>query len=693
MQDDALHLLIVHDSAAEAELITNVLRNAGMAVRADRVQDDDGLKEALDKQQWDIIVSAGKMPDFSGLQTLEALKQIEKDVPVIILANGQDDFSIVDALSAGARDLVRKDQLDHFHLVVKRECDNARDRRAHRLCRKEYRESERRCQSLLENSQDAITYVHEGMHINANPIYLDLFGYADEEEIEGMPIMDMVTPDEQTKFKEFLRGLNKTGADPHAELEVRGIRTDGVEFDALMEFSPATIDGEACTQIIIRQQSNNKELEKQLKAMSQQDLLTGLYNRQYFLEQLESTVSRAATNKTPSALLYVELDEFNNVKEDIGIASGDLVLGDIANILNEKFSTPHIPARFDGHIFTILVNEKDIKQAAAMAEVLRKTIEDHISEVSKKSITVTCSIGISPITENMENAQDALSRADGSCEIAKNEGGNKIHIHNPAEEDEKNLQASGKWGEKIKHALENDRFMLVFQPIVSLHGDANENYEVLLRMQEEGDTLIDPMEFIPTAEKSGMMRDVDRWVIKNAAKKLAASRSQGKNTFFFIKLSVDSLIDKTLLPWISETIKNERIAGDAIAFEITEAVAMTHLTQAKALTNGLKQLRCNVVLEHFGSGLNSFKALKHLSVDYLKIDGSLIESLASEEESQVTVKSITEMAHSSGKLTIAEYVQDANSLAVLWQCGINYIQGYFLREPTPELDYDFTSEH
>jgi len=692
--DNTLHLLIIDESSNDAESMTNILRNIGMAVRATRVEDDEDFETALKEQNWDIIITADKLSYIDAYKAMELLQKTDKDIPLIVAANGAENISVSEALKAGASDLIKKDEEpEHLQYVVQREMRALNDRRKLRKFNKSMRETEKRCRSLLDSSRDAITYVHEGMHLYANSVYMEMFGYDDIEEIEGMPIMDMVSPSDHDNFKKFLRKFSKNEDEMQGDIEVSGMRTDGNEFSAVMEFTPASIDGESCTQIIIRTASD-KELQNQLNILSQQDLLTGIYNRQHFMEVLETSISRATTESSNSALLYIDVDDFVTIKQDIGLASSDLVLSDIAKVISGTVESPDIVARFSDHSFTILVNDAvNMNDVEQYADTIRQTIENHISDVGGRSVTTTCSIGICPIGENTSNTQEIISRADLACSIVKDNGGNSVHLHNPIADEQAGKERNANWVEAINHAIAEDKFFLAFQPIVSLHGDTCENYEVLLRLRGENDSQILPEQFLPAADHAGLLPDIDRWVIQHAMQQL--SGEQGKNnteTKFFIKLTGASLCDNSLLPWLSEQIKEQRLSGDSITFELDEASAVMHLTQAKAFINGVKQLNCQIVLDHFGSGLNSIKNLKHLDADYLKIDGSLISNLAQDEQHQETVQSIIQTAHSMGKLTIAEYVQDANSLALLWQFGVNYIQGHFLQEPSTVLDYDFSSE-
>jgi EAL domain-containing protein (putative c-di-GMP-specific phosphodiesterase class I) len=299
---------------------------------------------------------------------------------------------------------------------------------------------------------------------------------------------------------------------------------------------------------------------------------------------------------------------------------------------------------------------------------------------------------MSVVAESTPSAHEVISRADLACEVARSSGGNRIHLHNPVVDEKIGKERDQQMHALIKEALERDQFQLLYQPIVSLQGDEGGKYEVLLRMlNDEGEHIL-PTQFLPIADQTGQIAEIDRWVIQNAIRALAEHRAQGAETQFFIKISAATLLHEELVPYIHNCMKVTRLRGDALTFEIAEKDAAQHLKHAKAFVKTLKELHCKTALEHFGAGPNSFQLLKHLPVDYLKIDGSFIHNLASDTDNQAMVKSILDTANSMNRQCIAEYVQDAHSLAVLWQSGIQFIQGNFLQEPSEALDYDFSSE-
>lgn len=688
-KDNVLRLLIVESSQNDAEIIASVLRNAGYAVRARNAEDAEDVDAALQEQAPELVICSTEVDGLPLSELVERLHRSGNPVPVIAVAAKVDGTDVVDALRAGARDLINKTQADHLQLVVTREMESVRAQRALRRNDAALRESQKRCQALLESSRDAIAYVHEGMHVYANRAYLELFGYGAFDELEGTPIMDMVAPDDHAKFKEFLRG-HGSGKEETGAVELRGLLPDGSTFDAAMERSPASIDGEPCTQIVIRSRVDQAELEKKIKQLSMKDLVTGLFNRQCLMESLNAALTRAETDGAHSALLHIVLDDFKGMKDRVGVAGGDLVLADLARLLESHVGEDAILARFGDDTFSLIVPADDAEAAATLAETLRGAVADHISEVGTTSVTATCSIGIVRIGTEATAVQEILNQAEFACEKARKAGGNRVEVFDRAAEQSSAKDRHEQWVNRIRAALGHDRFRLVYQPIVSLHGDANEMYEVLLRMLAEDGGEMVPGEFLGPTEQAGLMGDVDRWVMEHAIDVLAQRMQSGVRTRFFVKLSASSIVDPGLAEWLSEALKARRLPGDALVLEVSESVAVTHLKQAKALIKRTRELHCGLAIEHFGSGLNPFNLVKHLPADYLKIDGAFMRELAESQESQDTVKSLTDMAHSMGKLTIAERVEDAGTLAVLWQCGVNYIQGYFLQEPDVSLSYDFS---
>jgi diguanylate cyclase (GGDEF)-like protein/PAS domain S-box-containing protein len=691
-QEQTLRLLVVEETRNDAEALANVLRNAGQASRLTYAEDKEDLLAALEQQKPDLILCAMRLESLGVPDVAQLLEQRDLNIPLIAVGESGHEADIIEAMRQGARDLCSYDQPEHLQLVVKRELSQLKASQSAQNFELKFHESEKRARMLMESSRDAIAYVHEGMHIFANSSYLEMFGFENPEEIEGTPILDMVAPDDHAEFKDFLRTFGK-GDTTEGKLQTHGILPDGKVFDAVMELTAASIDGEPCTQIIIRNQfSDNKELEQKLSFLSKQDVLTGLFNRQYFMEELELAVTDALSGTESAAVIYLLLDNFKDIRDKVGIGAADVVTSDIAAVIRKHTSENDIVARFGDHSFTVLRRGCDAASIETSSEKLRQAIEDHIANVDDQSVTTTCSIGMSLVAESTPTAHEVISRADLACEVARSSGGNRCHLHSPVVDEKIGRERDQQVYALIKEALEQDQLKLLYQPIVSLQGDTAEKYEVLLRMLNDENEYILPSQFLPIAEQTGQLADIDRWVIGRAIRRLADHRAQGAETQFFVKLSAATLLDADAAQFISEAIREARLPGDALTFEIDEKHASQYLNQTKTLVNTLQELHCRIALEHFGAGPNSFQLLKHLPVDFLKIDGSFIHNLASDNNNQAMVRSILDTANSMRKKCIAEYVQDAHSLAVLWQTGIHFIQGNFLQEPSEALEYDFTGE-
>jgi len=685
---DLLRLLTIFDSSEEAEGLINTLRNAGHIVRDLRVEDEEDLSKALEENPIDIVLAKQQTPLISARQAVEYILKSGRDIPVIVITDNNKTEGAVDALKVGARDCVELGQQEMLIHIIKREVQDLKNRRTLRRSEKMLHESEKRARDLIDSSRDAISYVHDGMHIYANSSYLKMFGYDSLEDIEGVPILDMVGSEDHSKLKEFLRKYAK-GQSTDDTLDVHGQTLDDKKFKITMEFSPASMEGEACSQIIIRDQSNTKELEKQLSVLSKQDLLTGLYNRPYFLEQVDKLIVNTVEGKTQGALLYIVVDKFEDHKEQQGISGADLLLTDVANMLKSKIGKMGILARFEGHHFTFLLNNVDIKQAEKIAGGLVKLIQDHSSDINGKLVSATASIGLAHINETVKNTQEAITRAVKGYHVAEKEGGNQYYIYNPAVEDLEEQEQVAVWSHRIKEALKNNQFKLLYQPIVSLHGESGEHYEVTVQMLDDNGEAIPASEFISAANQTNLMRFVDRWVIASTFKVLMEGTQQQKLTRFFIKISHGSLVDPEFLPWITERIKTLRLDATNLIFELNEETALNNLNPAKMFVGAFKQLNCRTALENFGTEQNTFQSMKQLPVDYIKTHASLIHNLAQNVENQDKVREIAEEARKRNMRTIASFVEDANSLAVLWQCSVDFIQGHFLQEPVEDMSYDF----
>jgi len=685
---ETIKLLLLHESRDDAEQILNLIRNSGKATRGQLIDSSETLLSSLNTGSWDLMLLRPEAEGITAAECLTHVQKMQQDIPVIMLLDENNAEEITESLRSGYKDAVPIDEGERLMLVINRELENLHERRLRRQTELLLKDVEKRCSSLLDSSRDAITYVIDGMHTYANDTYLELFGYTDADDLEGMPILDMVAPSNHSEFKDFLRNYN-AGSNKNDDFVCDGICTDGSEIKTHMSFSSASFDGEPCTQIIIRTNQADAELQEKLKEISSQDLLTGLFNRQHFTQQLNTEIEAVTTNNQTSIVLYLQLDNFSTVQSEVGMAGADIVLSDTATLLRETFPND-ILARFGDDTFTVLITNATLENGETAAENFRAKLEDHLSEVQERTVQVTSSIGVTLVTEATSDSQVIITRAHQASELVKEENplGNGVQVFKPdttTEEDGSEAAAL------LEDAVKKGLFKVLFQPVIDLRGSSGELYEVLLRMINEEGEDISPTEFMGSAANQDLCEKIDRWVILSSIKMLSEHRENGHNSRIMINITGESLKDPTLLPWLSVALKASRMPSDAIIFQFSESDATTYLKQAKDFTKGLKELHCQASISRFGCSLNPFNNLKHLEVDYLKLDGSFTKDIDS-DESKESLKELVAAAHAQGKLTIIPYVESAAVLATLWQIGVNYIQGYYLQEPKESMDYDFSSD-
>ncbi|WP_417530997.1 EAL domain-containing protein [Marinobacter lipolyticus] len=684
-----VHLLILDPSQNDAESLISLLRNSGKATRAHRITSEEDLEEALKSGSWDLLLARDIDQEFRADDALAMIRRMDKDIPFVLLTGEYDRDRTVSMMRAGAQDTVPFEYTDQLVLVVNRELAALDERRRRRVLESHLREAEQRCQLLLESSKDAIAYINDGMHIYANQSYLEFLGHEDIDELICIPVLDTLTPDSQDRYKEFMKSFAESGKDGMT-LTCVARRSDDHELNVVMSVSSATYDGEACTQIVLQPEHSDAELEEKLRQISSQDLLTGLYNRQYLMDALGQAVALAGKNNESGALAYIALDNFMSLKGRVGIAGADLLLGDLSNILREHAPEGATLARLSDDAFCLLCQPGDEKELASQCEELCRTVENHLFDINGRTVPVTLSIGVAAVTENSPKAPDVLGRAHtASAELKKKDGheqGNGVLIYNPTDYEALDDTNSA---EAIQKALDENRFRLLFQPIINLRGEGEEHYEAFVRMLDKDGEEVSPYDFLPPVGPSDMSIKIDRWVILQTIKQLSSHRSRGHDTRLFLNITAETLEDKTFTSWLSVALKAARLPGDSLIFQIREGDANNYMKQAKDFSKAIHELHCKLSICQFGCALNPFNTLKHINVDYVKIDGSFTEEIQKSDEAKEGVKEMVKSLQSAGKLTIIPLVENAGVLATLWQAGVNYIQGYYLQAPVPEMNYDF----
>ena len=522
-----------------------------------------------------------------------------------------------------------------------------------------------------------------------NPVAESLIGYP-TYEAAGQPIEDIIRlVDSEQRERIALPGNEciKENRTIRVTQNVLLVNNRNEEHAIELTIAPRTAKSNAIegTVIVIKDLSETHRLTSEIQHHASHDSLTGLLNRQQFEYQLEKSIISAANHNVQHVLCYIDVNQFKIINTQAGHTAGDLILKEVAQFLQSKIRSIDYVGRLGGDEFAILLVNHSLESAQRHVSALIEEFELQRYQWNDQSFELGLCVGIVDINKDSPEPAQMLTRAELACYSAKKRGRNQFHIYH-ADDDELTrkhaeiLRAAG-----ISGALEEDRFKLYCQPIVSLAVGkrANQHYELLLRLTDANDNIILPASFIPAAERYGLMPNVDRWVIHTALHRYNETFGENSGVHIAINLSGNSLNDDKLLDFIKSELDSSQLDPQKVCFEITETAAINNLTQASKLIAELKALGCRFALDDFGSGLSSFTYLKNLPVDYLKIDGSFVTDMADDTIDYAMVEAINQLGHVMGIGTIAECAESQEVVEHLRKLGVDFAQGYAMGSPIP----------
>jgi diguanylate cyclase (GGDEF)-like protein len=474
-------------------------------------------------------------------------------------------------------------------------------------------------------------------------------------------------------LKRSLRSLSSLQAPieklAQGDLDVRFPATPHREISAIVDTLKNTVES-------LRQR------DSKLTRLANHDALTGLLNRQRFVDELNNEITRVDADNTLSAMLFIDLDQFKYVNDTCGHPAGDKLLICAAEQLRRCVRKTDSVSRFGGDEFAVLVRSVSRREAKSIAIDILGQMRDFAHVENEHVFQLQCSIGITMINGNRCTADEIVAQADVACHEAKRRGRNRMEFYRvSAKETEQMIEDVG-WTQRIKQGLAENRFVLYYQPIVHIASGQTTHHEVLLRLRMPDGRTITPNAFLPAAERFGLMLDLDRWVIENAIAELARHRRELPDLRFTVNLSAHAFEDKNLYTKVRQLIEHHGVPADSIVFEITEQVAIRNIADVEKQLNALKSLGCKVAIDDFGTGYSSFSHLKRFRFDYLKIDGAFVEALARDPVDQTMVRLFADIGKGLGVQTIAEFVTDATSYKLLAKFGVDHGQGYHLGRPS-----------
>ena len=511
------------------------------------------------------------------------------------------------------------------------------------------------------------------------------------EELTGQSFIEVFAEDNVTRIMGVLRcthGAPQSFKDIEVWVSAREGQPRCLSMNGIPVFQDSVFHGYRGT---CKDVTAAKRDEEKLVYLANQDHLTGLANRRSFMEDLVREVRRSERHQSQGALLLLDLDHFKLINDTAGHAAGDDVIVQVGALLRRLARNEDLIARLSGDEFALSFPDISTDQALVRGRQILEQIALLKPREGGKVRNITASIGVVVFPEHGNEIVDLLAKADTAMYTAKDAGRNHVHLYC---ENDRALERMGSqltWKERIHQALEDDLFTLAYQPIVAISGVSAQRFEVLVRMLDQNGKVHMPGNFIPTAEQFGLIREVDKVIVRKAIRELAKLPSNGEPIGFSINLSGLSIGDPQMLALIGDEIAASSIDPSRLTFEVTETAACENMSRAIEFINCVRALGCRIALDDFGVGFSSFSYLKHIRVDMIKIDGSFIRNIHASREDQLFVKALVDVAKGLGIKTTAEFVESAEVLDKIRSLGIDYAQGYHLGRPLNSILHDVSA--
>lgn len=678
----SISIAVLTEDQDDVELINGTLRAAGHAARCHWINHPNKLSETLAAEQVEVIILNCDRYRETIRQVIKQKELFNPEVPVIALKAEANELAIHDAMNSGAVDLVTLAMKKRLTAVVSRELRALHAERALNSTIMSASGYKQQIRDLMQASTAAIALVQEGIIVDANDAWLKLFKIANLDETAGMPLMDNFENQHHAALKGALIATVQGRWQPGEKLEARpGI--DGGETGPLqLGFSRIAYDGAPCVQICITPpDQGSQEPTKLVHDALKRDPTTLFYHRAQYLERLKKRLARK-----PKAglhvLAYVKLDNFREVRDKVGVINSEEVLAQFSEILRKRMHPRDVAGRFEGTSIMVLLERGSARDGQVWGQQLCSQVSKTTFEVGDRSTQVTCSVGVCAVSDVFGSLEELIAAAIGAHRVAREAGGNAAALSERADEDTKQREFDAIWVRHLKAALMDNRFGLAQLPIAGLRSDSIEMYDLLVRMIDEKGKSVLPSEFLPAAERNNLMKNIDRWMIKAAIDFCEENEADR----VFVRLSRQSVIDSSTAPWMEQAFENRDFDCSRLVCQIPEKDAATHIKQTKALVGRLRKMGVGFALEHYGIDQEKFQILDMLKPDYIKIDGELMHSLMTDTEMQACVQKIVNGAAERNIKTIAERVENANAMAVLFQLGLDFMQGHYVHEPEVVLE-------
>ncbi len=731
-----INLLILTSKPDEAAGLVTVLRNGGLPVHGMHTHHPERLGELTREHLCDLILCCTYDPKIDLATVMAQHRRLGIEIPLILIGEADaDPEPLMQAMRSGARDLVERNNTTYLQLVVARELKDLDHRRAlaEALARLEH--CEQRTRDLVVASTEPFAFVQQGMHVLANPAYRHLFGFALEEEIEGTPVLDLVVPEHQGTVRAFLRDQDREHGEANLKhLPVTWQHSDGSRFDAELHAAPAEMDGEHCLRLSLKLSPEPGPGPRAADI----DPDTALPSRGALLQELARRL--AAGPGVQLALLYIDALDLDRIAQRDGLSAALSAAAALAGSLSGLVPEGGYLARVRESAFALLFEAPGPQEARTIADGLARRICLALGTEAETG-GPRCAIGLSLAGPGVSSASALLDKAYGDAQhkpaqapppprapaplpdltlepvpgpgappaaraVQAGHPVGPLAAPPPTQSAAPSARASGtgpaqglsrgasaeEAGRRMAALLDQGlgagpaELRLVYQPIVSLMGDSQENYSVLVRLLDAEGVLHEAREFIGIAAASGRLAEIDRWVINHAVAELAKQRASGHQFNFFINISEASLQDEALLAWICDRLRDLDVRGNWLTFQFPQEEACRNRGALIRLVEGLRQIKCRIALTRCGTLDASQELMQQLPIDFLLFAQDFAQGLAEDKAKQADLVAFASLGHEHKVKSIVTGVEDPRALTVLWTAGVDFVQGNFLQTPSPTIE-------
>ena len=691
----SVRILFVDDSQSARYAYRRLLEGRGFPVETAASVGE--AREQAARGRFDLIIADYYLPDGTGAELCAWLGRTRetRNAAVAIITGSYREAIIQECLDAGAVECMFKNEAKELFQTrvnsIARSIENQRSVEAER----------QRLDGILASVGDGVYGVDpDGVISFINATGIEILGYRDDQVLIGKSAADIIhdgSDDHAGSLRQsYARGERLSGFETvFRHLDGRAIPVECTVF-------PLSIRARRQGAVVVFRDISERKTVEQLRWEVTHDPVTGLANRRHFAQALEQELEGLRDEGGYSALLYINLDRFGDIIDGLGDVGAERVLREVGGKLSDRLRENDVIARLEGDQFALMLTGIQLPNVFTIADAFRSVLGETSVMVHGSERDIAGSVGVVILSRTTPSAEYALEHGRVACEMAKKRGRNQTHIYVAEEDTRTARELEAGWTERFRDALRNDRFVFLAQPIIGAarvpeewpaggHGrrlpappaGGEIVFELLLRMVGKDGQWVSPGVFVPLAERVNMAQELDLWVVRKAARLLSDYRHDDYRVCFAVNLSNVTLQDPATLNLVREAIETHAVEPERLIFEVTETAELASLHSARRLMTDLKKLGCRFALDDFGTGFSSFSHLKHLPVDFIKIDGMFVQAMTSNEVDRTMVTSITSMAHALGLATIAEHVDTAATVAAALAAGVDYVQGHFVGEPEP----------